>query len=298
MKNNFNEEKITMSKKLAKPIPRKRTDDEEDENRFTCMQAIEHAKSLCTKDTKIVKSVKLSQTVYKKNSNISVILEPEYKNKLVTPLAIVEGEGKFYHTKNDSFNKDEPYFLKIRPVAMNPILYQIMQCIYSDLNYLDSDNCMKEKTFKDYNLYINGSKIMSANIEYLKNGKPIGKRTSVAEDIDELVKKDPQMVKAVLVVSRFYNDGVMCKIGFNLKTLIMEKICKTTIIDTDGKVISIVTSGKEDDGDMDTESDTDVEKECCTKLQNMRLPNKKHTNKGSDYEDDDGEEDQSLFSLP
>ncbi|QRI42829.1 DNA-binding phosphoprotein [Cheloniid poxvirus 1] len=287
-------EKITMSKKLAKPIQRRRIND--DESKLTCIQALEHAKSLCTKDTKIVKSVKLSQTIYKTSSNISVILEPEYKNKLITPLVIVEGEGKVYHSKNDNFNKDEPYFIKIRPIAMNPILYQIMQCIYTDLNYLDPDNSIEEKTFKDYNLYINGSKIMSANIEYLKNGKPIGKRTSVAEEINELVKKDPQMIKAVLVVSRFFNDGVMCKIGFNLKTLIMEKVCKTTIIDTDGKVISIVTSGETDTED-DSDSETDIDKECA-KLQNMKLPNKKHTDKGSDYDDDDGEEDKSLFSLP
>nr|AAV33363.1 DNA-binding phosphoprotein [Canarypox virus] len=287
-------EKITMSKKPVKTIQRRRGNDED--NKFTCLQALDHAKSLCTKNNKIVKSVKLSQSLFKSSNNISVILEPEYKDKLVTPLIIVEGEGKVYHNKNDSFNREEPYFLKIRPTLMNPILYQIMECIYRDLNYLDPENTMDEKTFKDCHLYINGNRIMSADVKYLKNGKPVGEKLSVSKEIDKLVKKDPQMIKAVLVASTFFDNGNMCKISFSLKSLIMEKICKTTLIDTNGEVISIVTSGETDTED-DSDTETDIDREC-NKIQQIKLDDKKHNNKVNECDDEDCEEEQSLFSLP
>ncbi|ARE67334.1 SWPV2-ORF110 [Shearwaterpox virus] len=287
-------EKITMSKKIAKPVQRRRVN--EDENKSTCMQAVEHAKSLSTNNKKIVQSVKLTQSLFQGSNNISVMLEQEYKNKLVTPFVIVEGEGKVYQNKNDTFNRDEPYFLKIRPRKMNPILYQIMECIYRDLNYLDPDNTIDEKTFKDQYLYINGNRIMSGNIEYLKNGKPIGKRKSISDEIEILTKKDPQMVKAILVPSTFFDNGNICKISFSLKSIIMEKICKTTLIDTNGEVISIVTSGETDtEDDSDTETDADKE---CKKIQQIKLDDKKHNNKVNECDDEDCEEEQSLFSLP
>ncbi|ARF02705.1 SWPV1-104 [Shearwaterpox virus] len=293
MKNNLNEEKSTMSKKSSKLIQRKNTNDEE--SKFNCIQALEHAKSLSTKHNKIIKSVKLSQTQYKNSNNISVTLEPEYKSKLVTPFIILEGEGKIYHNKNDNYNRTEPYFLKIRPISMNPILYQIMECIYSDLNYLDPENTIGEKTFKDCNIYINGNNIMSAEVKYLENGKEVknSEKLTVAKEIKELIKKDIQLIKAVLVAYSFTDNGNNCKIGFRLKTLIMEKICKTTLIDTNGEVITIVTScGDEDDEDEDSET--------CKKIQRMRVDGKKKYNKKvvECEEDDECEEEQSLFSLP
>ncbi|WCL40038.1 DNA-binding phosphoprotein [Pigeonpox virus] len=243
MKNNLYEEKMNMNKKQVK-IQSKSSNNKA--SRFTCLDAVQYAKALCTKDTKIVKSVKLTPSHHNLCSNISVTLEPKYNEKLVSPFILVEGEGKIYQTRSDNFSREESFFLKIRPSVISPILHQMMECIYNDLGYLDPENTMDEKTFKDGYIYINKNKMSSTIIEYTRNNKEVTGRKTLSSEVEQLSKKDPQMVKAVLVASIFFENAVMCKISFNLKKLIMEKVCRKTLIDTNGEVISVVTSGDDD----------------------------------------------------
>ncbi|ALA62437.1 DNA-binding phosphoprotein [Turkeypox virus] len=292
MKNNLIEENLVMNKKPIRSLQRRRCND--DSNRFTCKQAVEYAKALCTKDIKIVKSVKLSPSHYKSCSNILVVLEPEFKDKLITPFITADGEAKIYQNRNDSYNKEDSYFLKFRPTLISPILNQIMEHIYTGLNYLDPDNPIEEKTFKDGHLYINGNKMLGGVVEYMHGGRIVG-RKPLSEDIEALSKKDPQLAKIVLVASVYYDNDTMCKISFSLKKLIMERICKTTLIDANGEVISIVTSG---DDDIVEFEDTEVVEYDNSFVEKQHAISKKITRKLSECDEENTDHvDQPLFSV-
>ncbi|QRY18919.1 ORF-49 [Teiidae poxvirus 1] len=233
-----------MSKRGPKGIQRRNANEE---SRYTCKQAIEYAKALCTNNTKMVHSVKLIPSQYKSCNTMNLVLEREYKAQSISPFILIEGDTKIYKTKNDNYSREECYFLKIRPTRISPLLYQAMEFIYCELNYLEPDNPIDEKTFRDGFIYINGNKMTSAVIEYTKSNGEVICRKPLSGELETLSRKDPQKATLILLASIFYDNSSMCKISFTLKKIIMEKVQRTTLVDAGGEIITTITSEEEEE---------------------------------------------------
>ncbi|AAK85006.1 putative DNA-binding phosphoprotein [Lumpy skin disease virus] len=212
-----------------------------DEKKYSkCHEVIEYLKTLSKSKEKCVESVILSQSQYPSCSSIMINLTEALSSKMTSTYIAVEGEAKIYKNKKD-VKLGEQYFLKIKLSATSPILYQLLENIYTNIKEGKkvppslvniSINDLDEKTLNKGCLYIN--KMNGAIIEY----KVPGNRSivqSMIEELESLSKRDKQMAKAIIVPIVLYKNSETIKVTFALKKLIMERDFSANIVDVDGK---------------------------------------------------------------
>ncbi|WAH71007.1 ssDNA-binding phosphoprotein [Eptesipox virus] len=255
----------------------KKTDNENKTN--TCASVIEFTKSLCKSTNKYIDSVTLIASQYPTCSNINIKLTNDLSSRMTSTFIVVEGETKIYKKKNDA--KSDPFFVRIKPNAMSPLMYQMLEHIYSNIregvrvppnlaNLQISE--FVEKTFVGDYMYIN--KLGGAVVEYTSPGsKSI--TMSITDELEQLSKRDRQMARIIITPIVFYKNGLDVKVTFALKKLIIEREFSANVIDVDGSSgkVSMSESGEEDIvrglGLMDTCDDVCDEDNVETSLFNV-----------------------------
>ncbi|ABQ43520.1 ssDNA-binding phosphoprotein [Tanapox virus] len=241
---------------MRKSIPNKMVKkDEESKDYNTCSSVIEYTKSLSKSTEKCIESVTLSSSQYPSCSTIIINLVNSLASKMTSTYIAIEGEAKIYKNKKCE-SKSDPYFLKVKPTAASPMLYQLLDNIYSNIRdnkKIPSSLCnlsvgnIEEKTFNKECIYIN--KMNGAIIEYTVQG---GKSTvqSIADEMEKLSKRDRQIAKVIIVPIVFYRNGNSTKVTFALKKLIIERDFSANVININGKSerVSMAETSEEEIG--------------------------------------------------
>ncbi|QDJ95017.1 ssDNA-binding phosphoprotein [Hypsugopox virus] len=240
-----------MRKSVMQKSVVKKSDNDNKTN--TCTSVIEYAKSLCKNTNKYIDSVTLLSSQYPACSNINIKLIPELSSKMTSTFIVIEGETKIYkNTKKDG--KPDPYCLRIKPNAISPLLYQLLEHIYSNIrdgvrvppnlaNLQISD--FTEKTFTGDSMYIN--KLNGAVVEYTSYcSKSI--TSAISNELEHLSTRDNQMAKIIVTPIVFYKNGTDVKVTFALKKLTIEREFSANVIDIDGSngKVSMSETNEED----------------------------------------------------
>ncbi|QHR82584.1 DNA binding phosphoprotein [Brazilian porcupinepox virus 1] len=206
----------------------------------TCTGVVEYLKSISRSSEKYIDNVVLIQSQYPACSSIIINLVESLSSKMTSTYISIEGEGKFYKNKKTDVRLNDPYFLKIKPTAVSPLFYQLLENIYNNIrdgkripSSLQNINIsdIEEKTLNKGSLYIN--KLGSAIVEYLSvNGKST--LQSISDELENLSKRDKQIVKIIVVPIIFYKSGNVVKVTFALKKLILDRNFSANVIDIDG----------------------------------------------------------------
>ncbi|AST09465.1 ssDNA-binding phosphoprotein [NY_014 poxvirus] len=236
----------------------------------TCASVIEFAKSISKSDIKCINYVVLNPSQYPSCSTISINLVDSLSDKMTSSYIMIEGESKIYKTKG----KDDDYFLKVKVTASSPMLYQLLEAIYTNirdkeripnsLNNLSVDN-ITEKTFKDGCIYIN--RIEGAVVEYVSNTSQIIVKSIDRVELESLSKREKQLARLVITPIVFYRAGSETKVTFALKKIIMERdiVAKVITISGDCERVSMTENTDEDIvrnlGIMNTEEEEDEEED-------------------------------------
>ncbi|APG58258.1 protein I3 [BeAn 58058 virus] len=230
-------------------------DNKNDEKKLnTCLGVVEHLKAISKSTEKCIENVMLIQSQYPTCSTIVINLVDALNNKMTSTYISIEGEGKFYKNKKIDIRSGDPYFLNIKPNAASPLLYQLLENIYINirdnkriphsLQNINIDD-IEEKTLNKGSIYIN--KLAGAVVEYINiNGKST--ILSVNDELDNLTKRDKQIMKLIVVPIIFYKNGNTAKVTFGLKKLIIDKNFSANIINVDGTTERVcMTDNFEDD---------------------------------------------------
>ncbi|AAR07401.1 45L [Yaba monkey tumor virus] len=258
---------------MRKSTPKTAKKDEENKDYNTCSGIVEYTKSLSKSTERCIESVTLTSSQYPSCSNIIINLVSSLASKMTSTYVAIEGEAKIYKNKKCE-SKLDPYFLKIKPTAASPMLYQLLENIYGNIRdnkkipsclcNLSVEN-IEEKTFNKECIYIN--KMSGAIIEYTVQG---GRSTvqSIFDEMEKLSKRDRQMAKVIIVPIVFYRNGNLTKITFALKKLIIERDFSANVININGKTerVSMAETSEEEIGrglgiteDIDDAIDDDAE---------------------------------------
>ncbi|AAL69780.1 SPV041 putative DNA-binding phosphoprotein [Swinepox virus] len=226
------------------PVPKKdyvQTDNNKKQQITTCSEVVEYLKSLSKSNEKCIENVILTPSQYPSCSSITINLTDYLSSKMTSTYIALEGESKIYKNKKNESRSLDQYFLKIRLTAASPIMYQLLDCIYSNIrdnkhippslsNISISD--LEEKTLNKGCLFIN--KMGGAIIEYkIPGSKSITK--SISEELENLTKRDKQISKIIVIPIVCYRNANSIKVTFALKKFIIDKEFSTNVIDVDGK---------------------------------------------------------------
>ncbi|AWU47090.1 ssDNA-binding phosphoprotein [Sea otter poxvirus] len=251
----------SQSRSLPNKVTNKNHTDGERTRNISPPDIISITRSLSKTTTKCISSVALTPTQYPNCFNINIALVDELATKLTSSLIMIEGEGKLYKNKSsDNFRQPNScgYFLRIKPKSSNPLLYQLLEHIYSNL---DKNvrvppslsglqvSTLVEKTIKDDYLYVN--KIVGAILEYVSVGEK-NRQRNLMDDIELLSLRDPQVMTVLLTPLVFYKSGSECKVTFALKKLTVTKECAINVLDLEGVETKIRMSTDDDDDNIDT----------------------------------------------
>ncbi|ANS71134.1 ssdna-binding phosphoprotein [Pteropox virus] len=219
------------------------------------------AKSISKSTTKCIDYVTLTQSQYPSCSNINITLTEELSAKLTSPLIMIEGDGKIYKNKsNDNFRQQNcGFFLRIRPKSASPLLYQLLEHIYTNidqnvrippsLSTLQVTNIV-EKTIKEDFIYVN--KLSGAIVEYTSSSScERSRQKCILDELESLALRDPQIIKVLLVPLVVYRTGNETKITFALKKIMVEKDCSITVLDINGESAKIKMSAEDEEDEED-----------------------------------------------
>nr|WQH57888.1 MAG: MC046L [Molluscum contagiosum virus] len=231
---------------------------EEAPSRLTPVSVVEFARSLSPSSAKLIEHVTLTQSQYPSCANIHITLVEALASKMVSPLIVVEGESKVFRNKAkaaEAFNKKgaDAFFLRVRPSIASPMLYQLLECVYTNLRggtrapasmCLSTLDTMEERTFKNGFLYIN--KLQAGIVEY--TGSDCAPRVvAMLRELETLAAREPQMAKVVLAPIVLYRGSGEYKVTFALKRISMESMVHATVVDASGEHVRLVMTESADD---------------------------------------------------
>ncbi|QGN68047.1 ssDNA-binding phosphoprotein [Equine molluscum contagiosum-like virus] len=226
--------------------------------RHTCSSVVEFARSLSPNKMRMIDRVTLVQSQYPSCANINIKLVEDLSSKLVSPLIALEGEAKVFKNKAktiEAFNKQgtDAYFLRVRPSVMSPMMYQLLEHIYTNLrsgngvppnmSVVDVDT-FEERTFKSGYIYIN--KLSGAMVEYTSADEP-ARVAPMLRELDALAAREAQMAKLVVAPVVLYRGSCEVKVTFALKRVSVEKTFHATVIDATGNQVRLIMSESADD---------------------------------------------------
>ncbi|WGD01204.1 DNA binding phosphoprotein [Orf virus] len=211
---------------------------------MSCTDAINFAKSLSSSQTKVIEAVTLTPSQYPSCSNINVCLVESLASKLVSPLIVVKGEFKIYMSKKTDMQRqnDSGYFARFKPVSASPLLYQLLENIYSNiktgtrvppsLRNFNTETAI-DNTFKSGCLYLN--RLTGALLEFTSDDDAQPQICPLMREIDNLATRDAQMATLILAPVVFYRSGGEGKVTFAVKKITMPRECSLTVLGLEGE---------------------------------------------------------------
>ncbi|ATI20989.1 ssDNA-binding phosphoprotein [Western grey kangaroopox virus] len=221
-------------------------------------RSIEYARAMCKSTETMVRSVTLVPSQFPGCMGINMILEPALKARMVSPLIMVEGEVKIYKSKMDAYNRGggTSFFIKVRPKFASPMLYQLIENVYRCVAAMSRGpaalsppvdiDTVEENTFKDGHIYIN--KYNLGLLEYTGGPDERSVTIPIADEIENLSKKESQIARVILTPVTFYRTSGACKVTFAIKKMSMERVCKTVVVGPSGDLIEVVMTEDEESG--------------------------------------------------
>uniref|UniRef100_A0AAU7E1F6 Protein OPG079 n=1 Tax=Rousettus bat poxvirus TaxID=3141933 RepID=A0AAU7E1F6_9POXV len=243
--------------------------------RHTCESIVSHCRALSKSSRKLLESVTLSPSPYSGCAGIHLTLVDALASKLVSPLIAMEGEAKIFKNKQktaDAYGKSgyEMYFLRVRPHSASPLLYQLLEAIYTSIRegsnvppnmHIPSLDAMEERTFKEGNIYIN--RIVGAVVEFTNEDAP-SRIVPIVRELEALATREAQAAKLVVAPVIVYRNATEIKVTFALKRLTLPSVVRTVVVDTEGEEVTLVMNESADDdeklgglGLVDLEEDED-----------------------------------------
>nr|AHA56666.1 putative DNA binding phosphoprotein [Pseudocowpox virus] len=211
---------------------------------MSCADAINFAKSLSSSQTKAIETVTLTPSQYPSCSNINVGLVESLASKLVSPLIVVKGEFKIYVSKKSDMQRqnDSGYFARLKPVSASPLLYQLLDGIYTNiktgtripqsLRSFNPDNSI-DNTFKSGCMYLN--RLTGALLEFTGDDDAQSQICPLMREIENLATRDAQMATLILAPVVFYRSGGEGKVTFAVKKITMPRECSLTVLGLEGE---------------------------------------------------------------
>nr|UWI48231.1 DNA-binding phosphoprotein [Pseudocowpox virus] len=211
---------------------------------MSCADAVNFAKSLSSSQTKAIETVTLTPSQYPSCSNINVGLVESLASKLVSPLIVVKGEFKIHLSKKTDMQRqnDSGYFARLKPVSASPLLYQLLDGIYTNikngtripqsLRNFNTDTSI-DNTFKSGCMYLN--RLTGALLEFTGEDDTQSHICPLMREIENLATRDAQMATLILAPVVFYRSGGEGKVTFAVKKITMPRECSLTVLGLEGE---------------------------------------------------------------
>lgn len=226
--------------------------------RHTCESVVQFCRVLSKSTRKLLDSVTLVPSQYSGCAGVHLTLVESLASKMVAPLIAIEGEARVFKNKPktaDAYGKSgtDVFFLRVRPCAASPMLYQMLEQIYASIRegtsvppnmHIPALDNMEERTFKDGMLYIN--KLSSAMVEFTSESAP-PRIMPITQELEMLATREAQSAKVVVAPVVVYRNSSEIKVTFALKRLSLPSIVRTVVVDADGDEVTLVMNEDADD---------------------------------------------------